>query len=362
MDRASGDVMASRRARSADDGATSGLRGVAPFLALAFVVALLAVAPRAADAHLNGIPTIAWPQTPEGVGEVVDGSYRITWIDFDDQATTGETTIDVHAIRRMPPTYRMGVVPRIDPDDPDHVVIATGIPERNLANAIDWDTSAVAPGTWFVFTVAHDDPFEMWAFGRGAVSVARAGEEPWPAVIVTRPDDSTPVADGSVELRYESFDPDGTGKVLLEATRSFDGQGLVTLAADLPADPSGSFLWDTREVTPGDWTIKATIVDGLERSSSAFGRFFVRVAHRGGGSGGSGGGTGGTGGSGAGAGGAGSSGGDGGGELDPDGDGPGGCGCSNASGGAPGQGFLFLACFLWLVTSRAAHSTRRPLP
>jgi len=318
-------------------------------LAGAIAAAAVAVsAPGIATAHLNGIPTIAWPQSPSGVGKVADESYRISWTDFDEQATTGETTIDIYATRRMPPTYRMGVVPRFQ-DDSDHVLVAAAIPERDLANALDWDTSSVAPGTWFVWTVAHDDPFEMWAFARGVVSVSRDGELPWPAVIVSRPDEgSTLVGDESVLLHYESFDPDGTARVTLEATRSLDGENLVMIAQDLPADPAGSFVWDTREVGNGDWMIKATIVDSRGLSSSAYGRAFVRVAHRTKGTGGAGGG-GGTGGAG-GVGGA-SGGGAGGGEAEP-GDDPGqGCGCRSASGDALG---LALAALLLFRSKRAS--------
>lgn len=302
-------------------------------------VALAVFAPCLAAAHLNGIPTIAWPSTPEGVGEVADESYRISWTDFDEQATTGETTIDIYATRRMPPTYRMGVVPRFE-EDADRVLVAAAIPERDLANVFEWDTSSITPGTWFVWTVAHDDPFEMWAFARGVVSVAHDGELPWPAVIVSRPDEgSTLVGDESVLLHYESFDPDGTARVTLEATRSLDGGDLVTIAEDLPADPAGSFVWDTREVGNGDWMIKATIVDSRGLSSSAFGRAFVRIAHRAKGTGGTGGGggNGGAGGlggtSGVGAGGT---------EGEP-GDDPGrGCGCRSASGDALALAFAAL--------------------
>ncbi|HWV39969.1 MAG TPA: hypothetical protein VN033_15980 [Vulgatibacter sp.] len=304
-------------------------------------------APGVAGAHLNGIPTIAWPQSPSGVGEVADDSYRISWIDYDDRATTGETTIDIHASRRMPPTYRMGVVPRIE-GDPDHLVIAEGIQEKDLRNQVEWDTSSVPAGTWFVWTVAHDDPFEMWAFARGAVSVAHDGERPWPAVIVTRPDENSAVGDEMVVLAYESFDPEGTAAVRLEATRALDGSGLVVIAEDLPAHPTGSFLWDTRDVEEGDWTIQATITDARGLSSSAFGRSFVRVQHRSKGTGGAGGAAGAGGGGAAGA--AGGMGGVEGSGADA-GDDPGaGCGCGAAPGDAMG---LALAALLLLRSKRA---------
>lgn len=324
--------------------------------AAALVAAAIAVAaPEAAIAHLNGIPTVAWPETPSGVGEVADRSYRIAWTDFDDQATTGETTIEVHASRRMPPTYRMGVTPRIG-DDPDHVVVAVGIPERDFANEVEWDTSTIPPGTWFVWTVAHDDPFVMWAFARGVVSVAHDGELPWPAVIVSRPDEGSTVGDESILLRYESFDPDGTARVKLEATRSLDGSQLITVAEDLPADPFGSFVWDTREVGNGDWMIKATIVDSRGLSSSAFGRSFVRVAHRTKGTGGTGGA--GEGGSGAGGSSGASGGGAGGDEADPGDDPEQGCGCGSAP--ADVMGWALAAMLLFRSKRAGCRSGAQP--
>ncbi len=260
---------------------------------------LIGGAPAAALAHLNGVPTTAWPGSPHGVGAVSYGDYTITWTDYDDQATTGETTIDVFVSRTMPPTYRMGTRPRFPADGDPPIALALGIAEDDLENAVVWDTSSVPPGTWFVWTVAHDEPFEMVAFARGVVSVAREGGSVWPAVIVTSPDASSRVSDASFLIRFEAFDPDQSAAIRLEASRALDGVEWILLAEGLPAEGGGSFLWDTRAFSPGDWMIRATIEDARGLSTSAYGRFFVRI-DRGSTGGGGIGGKGGSGGSGAG--------------------------------------------------------------
>ncbi|WP_157370375.1 hypothetical protein [Vulgatibacter incomptus] len=282
---------------------------------------------------------------------MADRSYPFRWTDFDDLAV-GETTIDFFCTRSMPPTYRMGTQPLVSPDDT--TVIVVGIPERDPANVWEWDTTDLPAGTWFLWSLAHDAPFEMAAFARGALTVAHPGDPVWPAVIVTSPDESSVVADRSFEIRYEAFDPDGSATVRIEATRSLDGSELILVADDLPA-AGESLQWDTSALPSGDWMVKATIEDARGLVTHAFGRSFVRIDHGGGpgtggtpGTGGSGGtgGIGGTGGAG-GAGGEGSAG-TGPGEEEPGGERSGGerdgCGCDVASslGGLPWMGLALV--------------------
>ena len=38
---------------------------------------------------LGGAPAAAWPETPSDVGEVVDTSFWLTWVDYDAPIATG---------------------------------------------------------------------------------------------------------------------------------------------------------------------------------------------------------------------------------------------------------------------------------
>lgn len=289
----------------------------------ALVAALL---PSAAAAHLAGVPTIAWFEAPLEVGIVVDESYTFRWTDYDDtEGVVGNTLIDFFYTETMPATYRMGSVPAALEGTP----IVKGIPEADLENTWVWDTSEVPAGTYFLWSMAHDAPFRMVAFARGTVTVAHPGDPIHPAIAVTDPDGDGHVAVGSYVIRWEAFDPDGSGKVRLEATTSPVGADRILLAEGL--DPAtGAFEWDTSAVEPGDWSIFARIEDGRDLFHEAWGRFFVRVNRDEpgvGGSGGGGGGEAGQGGSGGGGGaGAGGEGGSGGDPVDDSGDT--GCGCS----------------------------------
>ncbi|WP_373048679.1 hypothetical protein [Vulgatibacter sp.] len=312
----------------------------------------LVLAPAAASAHVGGVPTIAWFTAPETVGELADESFTFGWLDYDDAAETENTTIDFFFTAQMPPTYRMGGMPQ----GLDGTAIAKGVVELDPANEMVWDTSEVPTGSYFLFSLAHDPPFEMVAFSRGVVTVAHPGDPVPPAVLVAQPDGDSDVARGSYVIEWEAFDPDGTGTIRLEATTAIDGSERILVAEGLPA-ADGSYTWETTGLAKGDWMVKATLEDGRGLSHEAWGRFFVRVDEPlgTGGTGGSGGtgGVGGVGGAGgsAGAGGSGGSGGTGGGTA---GSGSGGDdgGCAAAPGG-PLAGLA--AAFLALARRR-----RRP--
>ena len=244
--------------------------------------AALVLSPAAAAAHLAGVPTTAWLTAPDGVGVVADQSFTFGWTDYDDTATTENTLIDFFYTDSMPPTYRIGGQPR----GLDGVAIVKSVRESDLANQHTWPTAEIPPGSYFLFSIAHDPPFEMIAFSRGVVTVAHPGDPVQPAVIVTDPDGEADVAAGSYEIRWEAFDPDGSGTVRLEATDAPDGSGTIVIADGL--DPAlGRYTWDTSKVRRGEWMVRATIEDARGLSHRAWGRYFVTVVEGGGGGGGS---------------------------------------------------------------------------
>ena len=335
-------------------------------------LALLA-APASAAAHLGGVPTTAWFTAPRGVGHVVGDALTFAWTDFDDLADTQDTVIDFFFTQQMPPTYRMGA----QPPGLEGTAIVKGIVEQDPTNQHVWDVSEVPPGSYFLFSIAYDPPFEMVAFAKGVVTVAREGDPVHPAVIFTEPDGDTDISRASYTMRWEAFDPDGTGKIRIEGTQAGDGTDLQVIAEGL--DPAaGAFTWDTTEVARGEWLLRITLEDERGLSHTAWAQFFLRVADPlpgTGGSGGSGGtgGSDGTGGAGdGGAGGAGGSGGDAGGEGGTGGtggssgrstgggrndDGDDG-GCASASGGASLLGLL--AATAWGRRRRLGYGGTKP--
>lgn len=243
------------------------------------MLALLAAVPGPLE-HVGGGPPVAWPDTPSQVGEMADDTFTITWTDFDAPIPTGTATIDLYYTDRMPPTFQLGIIP---PDlHGEHIV--GGIPEADLANRYVWNTSTVAAGAYFIWSLIDEPPSEGFtlrvvAFSRGVVTIAHPGDPVHPSVIVSRPGNPYDIAEGVFTLGYSAFDPDGTGRVKIEATTSTDATNFVLLAQDLPAVADGTFDWDTALYDEGDWMIRVTIEDDRGLSFVAFNRWFLRVEH-----------------------------------------------------------------------------------
>ena len=246
------------------------------------LAALLALgSSREASAH-GGQPTVAWVNDPIGVGNVVDQSFTFTWLDFDKPVATGTATVDFYYIATRPPTFSAGTIP----DPLDGTPIVTGILEKDLANAHTWDTSAVPAGSYLIWSRVNEPPSEVFSpliisYSPGVLTVAHPGDPVHPAVMITTPDTPFRFADPEFEVRYAAFDPDGTGKVKLEAGTTLDGTNFITLAEDLPAVADGAYHWDTSQLAEADWTLRATITDERGLSFTHYGRYFLLVTHLG---------------------------------------------------------------------------------
>lgn len=225
---------------------------------------------------------MAWPELPAHVGELADESYELTWVDsnFLNTSTTATITIDWYYTSRMPPTFPIGVTP----PDLEGTEIVTGIPEEDRTDAWVWDTRNVPAGSYWIWSRVNDLPGEQMsiriiAFSRGVVTVAHPGDPVHPAIALVQPNSPFVIADQSFDVIYEAFDPDGTGRVKLEAMTQRDGSDAITIAEDLPASRTGTVTWDTSGLARGDWILRATLTDARGLGSTAYARFLLRVDH-----------------------------------------------------------------------------------
>jgi len=241
--------------------------------------ALLGEAPLPVN-HVSGVPPVAWPETPFAAGELADDKFVLEWTDYDGPSLTGTVTVNLYYTAEMPRTFPIGVIP----DTLTGTAIVTGIDEADLTNRYEWDTSSVAPGSYFIWTLIDEPPEEMAvlriiAFARGVVTVAHDQDPIAPAIVITRPDSPYYMADHDYLIKYDAFDPDGSGRVRLEVSSATVGGDFTVLADDLPAVRDGMFEWNTSTLSEGDWTIRASIVDARGMSHSSYCRFFLRVQH-----------------------------------------------------------------------------------
>ncbi len=224
----------------------------------------------------GGLPSVAPVVAPAGVGHVVDDAFEIVWTDLDMPVPTGTATVDLFFTRRRPSTFGVGEIPAGLTGE----TIVQGILEKDTTNRFVWDTSAVPSGSYWVWSFVNEppmerDPFPVVSFGNGVVTVAHVGDDVAPAVILTTPGMPYDYAHESFEVRWETFDPDGTGRVIVEGTK---GDERIVLA-DEPASASGSVVWDTLDLAEGEWVVSATIADARGYSFTAYAQFPLWVTH-----------------------------------------------------------------------------------
>ncbi len=248
-------------------------------LAVLAAISALDVLTREADAHIMGLP-LALLTDPDGTGTIVDQSFTFHWIDSDRPLRTGTATIDISFIRQNPPTFPQGMIPAALTS----TAIVQGVLETDTANSFTWDTSQVPTGTYWLWSIVHDPPGELntvniITLSPGVLTVVHGQDPVPPSVIISKPDSPFRWSDDHFPIGYNAFDPDGTGRVKLEASKKKDGTDFMLLADNLPAVSDGMFDWDTRGLDEADWTLRATITDARGMSFTAYGRYFLLVTH-----------------------------------------------------------------------------------
>ncbi len=215
---------------------------------------------------------------PDRSGVVVSDAYTFRWADLGTGSALGSgmTTQRFYFGRaHVAPWY-----PWSPPPPPAGELIVDGIPDTDPANRYTWDTRAVPAGAYWLFSLADDPdlalPDATLRFAPYPVVVARAGDPIAPTIVLLEPDNGYDHADDRFEIVWSAFDPDGTGRVTLEAASSTNAASRRSIARDLPA-AAGRHTWDTRDVPEGDYILEATLEDARGFRFSAFARYFLLV-------------------------------------------------------------------------------------
>lgn len=234
---------------------------------------------RDAWAH-GGNPAVAFVVTPTCNATVAQGEcYKIRWRDTDVPIITGTASVELFAIRKMPPTFAAGTVP--EELERDSIPIVDGIREANRDNVWCWDTTNVEPGTYFIWSRLVEPAIEMslriisWA--PGTLAVVAPGGEPDDSIFFVKPDSPFRFGDHDAPLQWCGRGPPGS-TVKIEATPNRQQEDNLDLVADgLPID--GMTPWLTNCLYEGDWSLRTTITRPNGESLEAWSRYFLLVTH-----------------------------------------------------------------------------------
>lgn len=297
-----------------------------PRLRILLLLCGAVVDPAAARAHVGGAVASAKfcrppppAPLPDGDGglrfqyepEEADASYRIAWEDGDNdptarltlyylarQAPTRVTAVEIEAEGRVVRTVGGGEARGIYVScacaaedgggatcggDASPVCFDGG--PRECDNTVEWDTSEVPEGVYFIAAVNVDPPFHLYAMSAAPVRVSHGGRKP-PAVVVMRPDGSEVTADASYRLGLLVA---GQGPFTMDISY---GRNTLLNVGDPPlpmvrgapavvgADGLVEYLWDTSAVEPGMYYVEVTVTDASGLSTTTRSRQALSIARR----------------------------------------------------------------------------------
>jgi hypothetical protein len=152
-------------------------------------------------------------------------------------------------------------------------------------NYVDWDTSAVPDGVYWLAAVNHDPPFYVDNLSYAPVRVRHAANPPLPVGIVIRPGDGSlaeadrnyhvvAIATGTGGLTFDfAWGPDLPMQALGPTTSIQKG-----LAIAEGADGTYGFDWDTSQLPNSSYFVRLTVHDA-NGTSYTDSRFGVGVYH-----------------------------------------------------------------------------------
>lgn len=288
--------------------------------ALVVCAALAAVPSSPAQAHVGAAVAVAKFKTPADPGvthanpddtvaapfawTTADASYTVTWDDGDNDPTGRFTFYYMD----HQPTFQVsaddvetgGIATKIDDPintsggffascycDGDQGVTCPMVvrdPAGNCANQVTWNTSAIAPGTYWIVAVNNDPPFHVYYPSSAPIRVSHGGT-PLPAALIVRPDgfdqwDTTYhlqwLADGKPPLSFAlAYGLEDTGTALMPQAPI--ASGLMPAPA---ADGSFSYDWDVSQLQDHRaYWVRLTVTDGDGKSTYTDSHFAVTIFH-----------------------------------------------------------------------------------
>jgi MYXO-CTERM domain-containing protein len=243
--------------------------------------------------------------------EDADASYRIAWQDGDTDPTgkftfyyldhEPPTAVDANAIETLATPVRT-----VDGRDAASVYVSCAcvavdagadICDAGTApncadggarwcdNFVDWDTSTILDGVYWIAAVNNDPPYHVYNMSQSPVRVSHGAHKP-PVVIVLKPDGLGPGADTSYRA---SVLVSGEGQLTLDFDWGIDEKNQVNgpvhaIARGVPvvvgSDGAVAYSWDVSALPNEVYFLSATVKDDAGGVSFSDSRYGLSVFHR----------------------------------------------------------------------------------
>ena len=180
-------------------------------------------------------------ETPQSEGDVVDGSYTISWVASDPDED--ELTIELY--------YSFN-------DDLENLILI----EDQLPNTgeYQWDTSQIEAGIWFICGLASDGELESYDCSEFSLEIDHTKPNNAPKIAIYSPAAFEEI-DDVVNIQWSVSDDDGDG---LEINLFFrHSSDFVLNPLEYSLDSSGIVMWDTSGLDDGDYYLVMTANDGI---------------------------------------------------------------------------------------------------
>jgi uncharacterized protein (TIGR03382 family) len=190
----------------------------------------------------------------------------VTWQDTVDGPTA---TFDLLASATPVPVYPMHSFPPTLPGD----VLTMGLAATSQSSWT-WDTSKQPAGTYFLYAVFHNPPFNTLVMPFGTVAVAHGSTVATPAALVKSPRGISAV-EGQVTVDLDATaTPGATAAVYVGAPPDASGG---TLVATVPAALGQTITWDSSAAPAGSYVFKVVVSDATGVLATAYSPGEVQV-------------------------------------------------------------------------------------
>ena len=195
---------------------------------------------------------------PDGNDDTAYSTFVISWKDED---TDSDATISFF--------YDS------DTSGEDGIVIVENISENDEFDQYEWNTADIPEGEYYIYAIIEDGTSTSTIYSNGVVKILKNK----PPVMTFVSNGGT--ADRSFEISWEDEDTDNNAEIFFffDTDSSGDNGVLINTIAISEDDETDKYIWDTSNVSEGEYYLYAIMSDGVNDPETVFMENSVIIDH-----------------------------------------------------------------------------------